>query len=337
MSYKERTPVENNSSLDEIDLSKIFISIGRGIVRFFKSIFRFFFLYLDTLISKTKIILALVLAGIILGIAYFYAFKPFYESRMTLNSAYYRGEFLDNSIQNLNRLCSENNYRVLANLLKIEPEKAKTLRKIQVEQIISPNMQMLIDLYKSTKGNQRRIDSLILNHSDSTFQIMVQVYDTTTLVGLDTILVNYIKNNKFVNKRIAIERKNLLNRKAKLIRESKNLDTLKSYMAKSYLPQGPGKTGTNVTLNDKQSNPIDVYREDFRLYDLQLQIDRLLFINSEIEIIDRFITFGKPASGTIEKNAVKGALIGLLAGLLYVFYIILREGLRRFRLIIDED
>ncbi|WP_146153496.1 hypothetical protein [Adhaeribacter arboris] len=256
---------------------------------------------------------------------------------MTLNSAYYRGEFLDNSIQNLNRLCSENNFRVLASLLKIEPKKAKSLRKIQVEQIISPNMQMLIDLYKNTKGNQRRLDSLILNHSDSTFQIMVQVYDTTTLVGLDTVLVNYIKNNKFVNKRIAIERKNLLSRKAKLIRESKNLDTLKSYMAKSYLPDGPSKTGTNVTLNDKESNPIDIYREDFRLYDQQLKIDRLLFINSEIEIIDRFITFGRPASGTIYKNAAKGAIGGLLIGLLYVFYIILRNGLHRFRTMVEED
>ncbi|MDQ4140975.1 MAG: hypothetical protein M3142_10670 [Bacteroidota bacterium] len=214
---------------------------------------------------------------------------------------------------------------------------AKTLRKIELEQIISPNMQFLINMYKNDEGNRRHLDSLILNRVDSTFQIKVQVFDTTTLVGLDTILVNYIKSNKFVNKRIAIERKNLLNRKAKLIRESKNLDTLKRYMAESYVSRASGREGTNVTLNDRESDPINVYREDFRIYDQQLKIDRLLFINSEIEIIDGFITFGKPASGTIYKNAAKGALGGLLLGLLYVFYIVLRDALRRFRTIVDEE
>ncbi|RDC62961.1 hypothetical protein [Adhaeribacter pallidiroseus] len=325
---------ENN---DEIDLSKLLSAVGKAITALIKSVVRFFFLAIDSTFANYKVITSLIIIFGLLGIGYHLNVKPYYESKMTLNSAYYKGEFLGNSIQNLNRLCGEGNYRVLANLLKINPEKAKTLRKIEVEQIISPNMQMLIDLYKSNEGNQRRLDSIILNHSDSTFQIMVQVYDTTTLVGLDTTLVNYIKNNKFVNKRIAIERKNLLNRRAKLIRESKNLDTLKKYMAQSYLTRGTGKEGTNVTLNDKESDPINVYREDFRLYDQQLQIDRLLFINSEIEIIDRFITFGKPASGTLEKHAAKGAIIGLLLGLLYVFYLILRDGLRNLRTAVQEE
>lgn len=338
MDYQEQTKNRKDpSGNDEIDLSKLFSTISRGITTFFKSIIRLIFLSIDIISAKYKLILTLILLGALAGTAYFFYVKPYYESRMTLNSAYYKGEFLGNSMQNLNRLCAEGNYRVLSNLLKISPNKAKTLRRIEVEQIISPNMQMLIDLYKNTEGNQRRLDSLILNHSDSTFQIMVQVYDTTTLIGLDTVLVNYIKNNKFVNKRIAIERKNLLNRRSKLIRESKNLDTLKKYMAQSYIARGTGREGTNVTLNDKESDPINIYREDFRLYDQQLQIDRLLFINSEIEIIDRFITFGKPASGNLEKHAAKGGIMGLLIGLLYVFYLILRDGLRKLRTAVQED
>ncbi|QNF34983.1 hypothetical protein HUW51_20495 [Adhaeribacter swui] len=337
MNHPENTKSKSpDSSEEEIDLGKLFVAVGKAISNFFKNLLRFFFLTIDITFAKYKIILALIVLGALSGIGYYFYVKPYYESRMTLNSAYYRGEFLGNSIQNLDRLCGEGNYRVLANLLKISPEKAKTLRKIEVDKMISPNMKMLIDLYKNNEGSQRRLDSLILNHSDSTFQIKVQVYDTTTLVGLDTTLVNYIKNNKFVNKRIAIERKNLLNRRAKLARESQNLDTLKRYMALSYITRGSGKEGTNVTLNDKESDPINVYREDFRIYDQQLQIDRLLYINSEIEIIDRFITFGKPASGTIEKQAIKGAIAGLLVGFLYVFYLILRDGLRRLRTVVED-
>lgn len=335
MSLKENSS-KTNSSEDEIDISKLFISIGRGIGKTLKSIGKLVFLFLDKLFSNAKLIIALVILGTLLGIGYYSLIKPYYESRMTLSSAYYRGQFLSNSIQNLNRLCAEGNYNVLSNLLNIPVNQAKTLRRIELEQVVSPRMQFLMSMYKNDEVNKRRLDSLVLNQVDSTFQIKVQVFDTTTLVGLDTILVNFIKSNKFVNKRIAIERKNLLNRKAKLIRESKNLDTLKRYIAESYIAHSSGKDGTNVTLNDKETNPIDIYREDFRLYDQQLKIDRLLFINSEIEIIDRFITFGKPASGTIYKNAAKGAVGGLLVGFLYVFYLILRDGVRRFRTIVDE-
>ncbi|MDQ3291711.1 MAG: hypothetical protein M3Q05_10520 [Bacteroidota bacterium] len=336
MSVNEKN-YKTSSTEDEIDISKLFFTIGRGIKRVLKGIVKALFIFIDKTFSNIKLIAVFIVLGTLLGIGYYFYIKPYYESRMTLSSAYYRGQFLDNSVQNLNRLCAEGNYNVLANLLKMPVSKAKTLRRIELEQIISPNMQYLINMYKNDENNRKHLDSLILNRIDSTFQIKVQVYDTTTLVGLDSILVNYIKSNKFVNKRIAIERKNLLNRKAKLVRESQNLDTLKRYMAESYLPKVSGREGTNVTLNDKESDPINVYREDFRLYEQQLKIDRLLFINSEIEIIDGFITFGKPASGTIYKNAAKGAIGGLLLGLLYVFYIVLRDALARFRTIVEED
>ena len=337
MDYKENTESRKGpSSIDEIDLSKLFTAIGKGISQFFKGIFRLFFLFIDTAISKFKIILALTIIGALAGFAYYLQIKSFYESRMTLSSAYYQGQFLNNSIKNLDRLCNEGNYRVLSNLLNINQAKAKTFKSMEVEKMISPNLQMLINIYKNQVGGQRKIDSMILNHNDSTFQIKVQVYDTTSLVGLDTVLVNYIKNNEFVNKRIAIERKNLLNRKAKLIRESKNLDTLKSNIAKSYIATGLGKEGTNVTLNDKETDPINIYREDFRIYEQQLKIDRLLYINSEIEIIDSFITFGKPASETLDKQIIKGILGGLVLAFLYIFFLILRTGLRKFRQIVYQ-
>lgn len=332
MDFQENTNNRIGSSgNDEIDITKLVTAIGKGISQFFKGLFRLFFLVVDTTIAKYKIILAFLILGALIGLAYFFQIKPYYESRMTLSSAYYQGQFLNNSVKNLDRLCSEGNYTVLSKLLNISSARAKNLRSLEVEKLISPNLQMLINLYKNKEGSERKLDSLILNHNDSTFQIKVQVYDTTALVGLDTVLVNYIKNNKFVNKRIAIERKNLISRKAKLIRESKNLDTLKSNISKSYIATTEGKEGTNVTLNDKETDPINIYREDFRLYDQQLKIDRLLYINSEIEIIDSFITFGKPASGTIEKQMLKGALAGLALALLYIFYIILRTGLRKFR------
>ena len=337
MDFQEKTNNKKSQPVnDEIDLSKLFTAIGQGISQFFKGVLRLFFFIIDIIFAKYKMILALVILGALLGMAYFYQIKPYYESRMTLSSAYYQGQFLNNSVKNLNSLCNEGNYTVLSKLLNIPNTKAKSLRGLEVEKLISPNLQMLIDLYKDKEGSQRKLDSLILNHNDSTFQIKVQVYDTTALVGLDTILVNFIKNNKFVNKRITIERKNLINRRAKLIRESKNLDTLKANISKSYIATGQSKAGTSVTLNDKETDPINIYHEDFRIYDQQLKIDRLLFINSEIEIIDSFITFGKPASATLINNIIKGALIGLALASIIILIHIVRGGMIKLRYLLNH-
>jgi len=330
--------IKKENSENEIDLSRLFNSILKGIGNFFKGIFRLFFLFIDIIVANTKLILSTIIIGGLLGLGYFFLTKPYYESSMTLGSVYYRGQLINNSIENLNLLCKEGNYKSLSKILKIPIAKANDLRSIQIEPVISPNMKMLIDLYKDTEGNKRRLDSIILKTEDTTFQIKAQVFDTTALKGLDTSLVNYILTNKYVKKRIEIERFNLKNRKAKLIRESTNLDTLKRNIALSYRTQAGGRTGTNnVIMDDKGTNPIEVYREDMRLYEQQLKIDRLLYLNSEIEIIDSFIAYGDPKSGTLFKNVVKGLLIGLILALLVVIYKMVIIAIKKMRLILKQE
>jgi len=329
---------KQNSSEEEIDLNKLFNSIINGISTFFKGLFRVLFLFLDTLAANLKLVGLFMLVGGIVGMAYTFFVKPYYESSMTLGSAYYRGELINNSIRSLDKLCNGHNYSALSKILQIPKLKAMSLKGIQIEPIVSPSTQLLIELYKETEGNKRRLDSLILNTEDSTFQIRVLVYDTTALNGLDTSLVNYIMKNNYVSKRIQIERENLRNRKAKIIKESLSLDTLKRNIALSYRSQAGGRTGTNnVILDDKGTNPIDVYREDMRLFEQQLNIDRLLYINSEIEIIDPFIAYGDPKSGTIPTNTIKGLLGGLILSLLLILFKVINLGLNKIKLILKQE
>ena len=339
MDNKDITSTKSkNTPEEEIDLNKLFSSISKGFSSFFKGFFRLFFLFLDTIAANLKIIAAIILLGGILGVIYTVIARPYYESSMTLGSVYYRGQLINNSIQNLNLLCKEQSYQSLSRILEIPTTKAKSLKSIQIEPVVSPSMQLLIDLYKETEGNKRRLDSIILNTEDTTFQIKVQVFDTTTLSGLDTSIVNYILKNKFVKKRIDIERTNLRNRKAKLIKESLSLDTLKRNISYSYRSQAGGRTGTNnVILDDKGTNPIEIYREDMRLYEQQLKIDKLLYINSEIEIIDPFIAYGDPKNGNFIKNSSKGLLAGLALAFLLIFYKVITVGLNKMKLLLKRE
>jgi hypothetical protein len=326
-----------NQETDEIDLSKLFKSIIHGIAVFLKGLLRVLFLFIDTVIANVTIFIVLSVLGALIGLAFYFGTKPYYESNMTLGSAYYRGQLIKNSIENLNSLCKEGNYKSLAKVLKIPQKQAKDLKRIEIQPVISPNLQLIMDMYKENEGSNRHLDSLILQNQDTTFQVLVQVYDTMAINGLGSSLVNYLKENQYVKKRIEIERANLKSRRAKLIKESGSLDTLKRNIALSYRNQAGGRSGTNnVILDDKGTNPIDIYREDLRLYEQQLKIERLLYINSEIEVIDPFIAFGESQSGTIEKNILKGLLLGLLISFIIIFFKILRIGIIKLRFALQE-
>jgi hypothetical protein len=193
-------------------------------------------------------------------------------------------------------------------------------------------------MYSKDENGKGKLDSLILYNNQSNFQLNVEVYDTTALRGLDSVLVNYIKSNEYVRKRIEADRANLVDLRNKLRRESGSLDTLKRSIAASLRTGGEaGRNGANnVILGERSVNPIDVYKEDLSIYNQRQEIDRRLAISSEIEIIEKFIPYGEPTSGTLMKNIVKGTIAGLVLGLLYVTFQILRNGLTRLRYSLEE-
>lgn len=333
--YKK--PNSNKDNDPEVDIAKVISYLGNWLANGIKNLTRLFIFVLDTFYKNLRLIGLLALLGALLGLGYFFYEKPFYQSQMTLGSAYYRGQLIKNSIENLNSLCRESNHKSLSRVLKIPIKQAQGLKGIEIQPIISPSLQLVLDMYKEEEGNKRHLDSLILSNQDTTFQVMVQVYDTTALNGLDSTLVNFLKQNKYVKKRIVVERANLRSRRAKLIKESGSLDTLKRNIALSYKTQANGRSGTNnVILDDKGTNPIDIYREDLRLYEQQLKIERLLYINSEIEIIEPFIAFGEPKSGTIEKNMVKGSIGGVIFAFILIFLKVVKIGMTKLRYSLNQ-
>lgn len=330
---------ESQKVNDEIDLLLVFNRFSSMVKSFFKGILKTLFQIADRIFHNIKLIAALIILGGIAGSLYFYSKKPYYESSMTLSSDYYKGELLDNSIKNLDEVCSEGNSKVLANLLRIPESKATKIRSIQVSPIISNSYQLLVDLYSQDEKHQGKLDSLLLYSNQINFQLNVEVYDTAALNGLDTILVNYIRNNEFVKKRIEVDRTNLINLKDKLSRESSKLDTLKRSIAASIKSSGDaGRSGTNnVILGEKSVNPIDIYREDLQIYNQRQDIEKQLALNAEIEIIEKFIPYANPKSGSLTINIVKGAVSGLLLAILFVLYQMLNESLTRLRYHLEEE
>jgi hypothetical protein len=330
---------ETYKANDEIDLGLVFNRFFYYVKAFFKGIIKALFQIIDRLFKNLKLIALFLILGAIAGCLYFYAKKPYYESSMTLSSEYFKGELLANSIQNLNEVCEEGNSRVLASLLQIPLGKAQNIRSINLSPIVSQNYRMLVDLYSGNEKYEGKLDSLLLYSNQSNFQLNVEVYDTTALNGLDTVLANYIKSNDYVRKRIVVDRMNLLSLKNKLIRESGSLDTLKRSIATSIKSSGDaGRSGTNnVILGEKSVNPIEIYERDLDLYNQRQEIERQLALNAEIEIIEKFIPYADPKSGSLLKNTAKGAIGGFILAILFVLYQMLQEGLTRLRFSLEEE
>ena len=152
------------------------------------------------------------------------------------------------------------------------------------------------------------------------------IYDPTIVENLDSAVVNYFKNNKYIKRRVEINRINLLERKRKFTQESKKLDSLKSVLFRNFESMATqAKQGSNnVILSDKYlTDPLSVFKEDINFYNEIQLIDEKLYLQPDFEVVDGFTSFKEPESASLPKVLAISFLISWLAG-----YIIL--GLWKF-------
>ncbi|MBX2840359.1 MAG: hypothetical protein KTR26_01210, partial [Flammeovirgaceae bacterium] len=103
---------------DEISVSELFNSIGKGISNFCNGLIN---LILKGIIHLRRFILLrfkFLLLGTIIGGAYglylFYSSKPTYKTTAIVESNYLKGYYFINEIDRLSNYCRENNYELLS-------------------------------------------------------------------------------------------------------------------------------------------------------------------------------------------------------------------------------
>lgn len=79
---RSKLPEPNNQN-DEIDLTKVVSSFFSFLGKIFRGILKFLFHFIDKVFSNKKLIFSLLVIGALLGAAYFFITKPYYESRMS--------------------------------------------------------------------------------------------------------------------------------------------------------------------------------------------------------------------------------------------------------------
>lgn len=320
------------SNSDEIDLGSLFSKIGD----FFKNIGLGFLRFLALLRripleNKTSFIL-LIVASVVVGISYStFLKKKFYSTTMILNSEYLNKRIVDNTIEKLNLLAEEDDKSGLARVLQIPDALAENIHDFEAKPFVDQSEIIELELLKeqlknaqTDNKNEKVIEQVIQRigiENRHAFEITVRVYNPTIVRELETALVNYLKNNDYLKKRVEITKSNMLARKQKLIGESQKLDSLKSVIYENYqsMATQSRQGSNNVILSDKAvTNPIEIFNQDINLYNEIQSIDRFLYLQNDFEVVDGFTEFSEPSSASPIKVSAIAILIAIGLGYLLV-------------------
>lgn len=318
-----------NTSSDEIDLSQLFRWIGKGFNNFGQGILNTL-ASLRALFFKNMVFFGIVIAsGLALGLIFSeFLQKKHYASSMILSCDYLNSRILTNSMDKLNLLCLEKEGAGLANELKIDINTAKNILKFDSKAFVSEKDLVEIEVLKEQLNNVAQDKKDIVNkiiskieiENKNAFLIEVKVLDPEIIKNLEQALVNYIKDNSFIQNRIAANERTLLERKAKLQRESRKLDSLKTVLFENFASMAkennrPGSN--NVILSDKYlTDPLDVFKQDLEVHSQIQSIDYQLSVKPDFEVVDGLTSFKEPNSASLPKILAITFLASWLLGYL---------------------
>ncbi|MCU0357466.1 MAG: hypothetical protein MUE95_07785 [Cyclobacteriaceae bacterium] len=232
---------------------------------------------------------------------------------------------IDNTIEKLNLLCVEKDRKGLTEVLQIDQQTAKNIYRFSAKNFVSEKDRIEIEVLKEQLNNLAPDRKELVNKvigkieigNHQSFLISIQVHDPEIVKPLEAAIVNLFKDNEYVKKRIEANTQNLLARRAKILSESKKLDSLKAVIFVNYQTMANQRRdgSNNVILSDKYlTDPIDVFKEDLNLNNELRTIEEQLYIRPSFEVVDGLTTFREPDNFSLPKVIVISFFGSILAG-----------------------
>lgn len=292
---------------DEIDLRDVFRSIGNFFRGIGNSIIYFIASLRKTALNNKTLFISVLALSQLLAVGYTSVFrKDFFSTSMVLKSSYLNHEVIKNTVVKLDNMCNEKERTVLAQTLKIDQAAAKNLLAFEVRPFVSQADEIekalikdqLNNLLEEKKDAGARLAAKLEFENTSAYEITVKVSAPEVVSNLEASFVNYIKQNDHMRKQLEANRKALLDRRTKLVRESEKIDSLKKVIFENFSKLYDFTRGSNnVILSDKSiTGPIEVIQEDLNLNAQILEIDKKLYVEPDFVVIDGFTAFRQPSN-----------------------------------------
>lgn len=255
------------------------------------------------IIRKRFVLLLIILAvGVFLGSLGYFVFKPVFTTKMMAQSKVLTDVEIKGIIETLDELLDEDNFEELSSRLKMDIKTVKKINKIKALSIK--------DLDKDFTQKQK----------DSIFVIEARVSDNKIITEFENKLVNYLSENEYAKKRIALYKVNQEKTLERTRLEAAKLDSLKTTV-KKLLESGESK---NIYFD-----PGAIYFQSLALYKEELKIKENLVLADQIQIIENFTRFRKPTSFNLLKSIVAGLVSGFVFWIALVIFLELADAVRK--------
>lgn len=316
----------SNTPQNEIDLTQFFSWIGTGFKRFGNGIIRAIARLRNSFLAYRKFFFLLIAVSLVGGGIYSSLVrKKHYSSSMIISSEYMNLQVLQSTVSKLNLLCKEKERKGLSEQLGIDLATATNIIEFKVENFVSENdkieMQILKEQLNNTIADKKDLVEKVMKqiqlNNQHSFEITIKVYDPEIVKPLEEAIVNFLRNNDYVKKRIESNELTLMARKAKLLRESVKLDSLKAVIYENFqtMAKQSREGSNNVILSDKYlTDPMSVYWADLSLNSEIQEIDKKLQVKPYFEVVDGLTTIREPASQSTALVLIQAFLGSILLG-----------------------
>ncbi len=281
---------EPQQQSEEIDLGQLFKLIGNAFDRFFKFIgkllnkFFLAFVWLVFFIKKhvLKLVIAAIL-GVVIGILLEKSSKPAYKSTMVVKQNYDTGEILYNTIEYYNELISGGDSLSLGRALKISPNEAGTILKIDVKSNLNENQKLqhfneYIKSIDSSLSKTLKYENFLKNSNDFEHQYQKITLKARTNINFDEILTQIIDNiitNPFFKRHQLKDSLEVVGREKAIMESLTKAESLQEiYEEVLKRPADNSTSGTtSINFNGRENQNIT---KEFELYNKDLELRREL-------------------------------------------------------------
>lgn len=241
----------------------------------------------------TKAIFLSVLLGAVLGLGYFLNSGVSYQSSLVLSSDILKLANIEALFTPLELLLDEGNTALVSQKLHIEEELAEKLIALEVKSV-----------FENETLNQEPI---------SYFEITAMVSDNAILPELQQGLIEYLTNNDYVKRRVALDKEKLKVLIENVDNEIKEIELLKNRIESgSVLNSG----SSNVVLME----PSNLYQQSMMMFEKKQAFIKELALVESIEVVKEFTPFSKPSSPSWILCLVMGFAGGLILGFAILFF-----------------
>lgn len=313
---------------DEIDLAQFFRWIGRGFSNMGQSIIGGIAGLRNEFYRNRVFFLGIMVLGLILGGLYSELLKKdYYKSSMVLSCDYLNTQILSNTVEKFNLLAKERDREGLQHELGLDSATAKNIQRFSFKPFVSEDdvveMEVLREQLNNVTGEKKDLVDKVINRLEienkNAYEISVYVYDPSIVKPLEAALVNYFKNNNYIQHRIEINERSLREKRAKLQSELRKLDSLKVVLFQNYQAFAQKSRGSNNVVvggEEGMTNPLEVFTKDLDLYKQLQETEKQLYLSPDFEVVDGFTSFKEPESASLADVLAISLLLSIVIGYL---------------------